>query len=68
MTSLNIKVTIEGPGGVIDNEAMLIRDLLVSKGANVTMLNDTPSQVTEPWRDCQNMNVTLSVKGLPWGG
>lgn len=63
-----VKITITGPGGVIDNEAILIRDLLESKGASVTVVGTMDQDKEKPWRDCQGMECEIDVRGQPWGG
>lgn len=65
-----VKITVSGPGGIIDNEAYLIRDLLVSKGAHVTVFNDYKEPVEgEVWRDrLDGQEFEININGYPWGG
>lgn len=62
------KITITGHGGVIDNEALMIRDLLIAQGAKVKVTGTINKDHEEPWRDCSTEEIEIEVNGQPWGG
>ena len=62
-----IKITVDGPGGVINNEVEMLREFFESKGATVIVDNPYP-EGNGIWRDCNGIKIHIEAKQMVWGG
>lgn len=66
----DVYITIEGPGGCVTKEHLLLRDFLLKNGYHVKE-NVNYSDLTTPFESTPNdklPTIQLKVKHLPWGG
>lgn len=68
---IKINIVIQGPGGVIDYEVNTIVEALKATGVEV-VLDGPYSDLEEEWvkekRNRENIQVSIEVKSIPWGG
>ena len=66
---IDITVTVSGPGGVINNEMLVIEQALKNLKYTVIVENDRDVKTKpDPWREGEGITIKLKADHQPWGG